>query len=208
MALFSAVIAALENMEEGLVISDNSLPDAPMVYVNDGFLRLTGYSYDEVIGRNCRFLQCEETDNAELETLRNAIKSGEKTVVELWNQRQNGERFLNRLSLIPVAEGSAPPRYYIGIQSDITKLRDAQETAARVDTLKLTMRTVNDIVLNAFNGLQTFREMLAQGRTVSDSDIAFFESIIGDATGRLRKIESLEKLERATDRGIETLKYE
>lgn len=199
-------------MEEGLVISDFRQTDAPIVYVNEGFLRLTGYAYDEIIGRNCRFLQYEKTDVEELQRLRYAISEGEPITVELWNRARDGREFLNRLSLVPVygngeTRESKAPSYYVGIQSDITDLRLAQERSARLDTLQITMRTVNDIVMNAFNGLQSFRESL---KTVShdDGEIEQFDAIVGDAVRKLRQIEALRELNRDTSRGVDILKYQ
>ena len=89
LSLFSAIVTSLQNMEEGLVIFDNRQPDVPIVYVNDGFLDLNGYSFDEVVGYKCRFLQCDRTDQEELDRVRHAISHGEKVTVELWNQRKD-----------------------------------------------------------------------------------------------------------------------
>ncbi|MDA3951034.1 MAG: PAS domain-containing protein [Spirochaeta sp.] len=220
-SLFSAVIAALENMEEGLVITDHRQPDAPIVYANKGFIRLTGYAFDEIVGRNCRFLQYEKTDSGELDRLRSAIAHGEPVKVELWNRSKEGREFLNRLSLVPIYGDRAAtiatktaskhdtdsPSYYVGLQSDITDLRHAQERSARLDTLQITMRTVNDITMNAFNGLQSVRESL-NGSSQHQDDIALFDAIVGDAAARLRRIEGLQELDTDSSRGVDVLKYE
>lgn len=213
-------------MEEGLVISDNRQPDIPIVYVNDGFLELTGYSFDEVVGYNCRFLQCDRTDQEELDRVRHGISHGEKVTVELWNQRKDGSAFLNRLSVIPVYEfvaesGKRPtevadsayatgraPSFFVGIQTDVTTIRQAKEDAARLETLQLTMRTVNDIVLNAFNGLQMYRELLRQTHNVDEATLAEFDTIVTDATRKLRKIEGLQRLGTDSTRGVDVLKYD
>jgi PAS domain S-box-containing protein len=226
LSLFSAIVTSLQNMEEGLVISDNRQPDLPIVYVNDGFLELTGYSFDEVVGYNCRFLQCDRTDQKELDRVRHAISHGEKVTVELWNQRKNGSTFLNRLSVIPVYElvaesverpgevsgfvqpAGRAPSFFVGIQTDVTTIRRAQEEAARLETLQLTMRTVNDIVLNAFNGLQIYRELLRETHNVDEATLAEFDTIITDATRKLRKIEGLKLLGTDSTRGVDVLKYD
>lgn len=81
---------ALHAVREGIVIASCTLPDMPLVYVNNGFCRLTGYALEEVLGRNCRFLQGPATDKATLDRLRSAIKNGRPAVVQLIVRRGGG----------------------------------------------------------------------------------------------------------------------
>ncbi len=83
----------------GIVITDPTLPDHPIVDINPAFARLTGYARDEVIGRNCRFLQGPDTDPAAVKRLREAITHGRDTVETLLNYRRDGTPFWNNLSL-------------------------------------------------------------------------------------------------------------
>lgn len=107
---------------EGVVISDMQAPGQPIVYCNPTFLELTGYDREEVLGRNCRFLQNGLNGQPGLRKLRKALKRGEACKVTLKNFKKNGELFFNRLSVFPVREEGRDITHYIGIQDDITDL--------------------------------------------------------------------------------------
>ena len=121
------LIKATNTTDEGITISSMVQPDRPLVFVNDGFERLTGYSKADVIGKNCRFLQGEDTDKRSVEELRRAIKNGEQTTVELLNYKKDGTPFWNRLSITPLKDENGMATHYVGVQSDITELRETQK---------------------------------------------------------------------------------
>ena len=123
--LFRRMLDATDNV---IVIADATLPDIPLIYVNKQFEILTGYTYDEVVGRNCRFLQGDDRDQPELERLRKAIKKGKNARVELRNYRKNGEMFWNELYLTAVHDRSGKLKYFLGVQNDITELKDLFES--------------------------------------------------------------------------------
>jgi len=121
---------AANSSSEGITISSMTEPDQPLVYVNDGFVRMTGYSSDEAVGRNCRFLQGPSTDPSTVNMIRNAIDNGEPCTVELLNYRKDGSKFWNRLSITPIKDTLGKITHNVGSQSDITELR---ETRARLE---------------------------------------------------------------------------
>jgi two-component system CheB/CheR fusion protein len=124
-----AVQTLLDSADIGISMSDLSLPDMPLVYVNQGFEKITGYSANDVIGRNCRFLQDDHTDQIQLEIIRAAMKQGKSCTVTLRNRRKDGQIFMNSLKLLPVFDqNSAKITQYIGLQHDITEhsVLDAQ----------------------------------------------------------------------------------
>lgn len=118
---------ALNVAAEGITIADMRLPDEPLIYINEGFERLTGYSAKSMLGKNCRFLQGEDTDPATVQKIRDAIASGNECTVEILNHTKDGEAFWNRLSLTPVRDNSGKVTHFIGVQSDITKRKNAEE---------------------------------------------------------------------------------
>jgi sigma-B regulation protein RsbU (phosphoserine phosphatase) len=124
MLLKDRVLAACE---EGITITDPSLPDNPLIYVNQGFERLTGYTAEEVLGRNCRFLQGPQTDPEAAEEIRRSVREHRPCTVEILNYRKDGSPFWNRLSITPVRDSSGRVTHYIGIQSDVTARRQAEE---------------------------------------------------------------------------------
>lgn len=110
----------LDACVNGVTLSDPDLPDCPLVYVNRVFQEMSGYSQDEMIGRNCRFLQGADHDQPELDTLRAAIREHQACTVTLRNYRKNGELFLNRLSIRPLVDRDNRVIYYLGIQYDLS----------------------------------------------------------------------------------------
>lgn len=112
---------------DGIIITDNGKPDNPTLYVNRGFENLTGYRAQEVLGKNCRFLQGKETDQPALEVIREAIKKGENCIVILRNFRKDGSLFWNEFSLSPVKDEASKVTHFIGVLKDVT---------ARADMLK------------------------------------------------------------------------
>ena len=111
----------LDACVNGVTLSDPDQPDCPLVYVNRVFQEMSGYSQDEMIGRNCRFLQGADHDQPELNTLRAAIREHQACTVTLRNYRKNGELFLNRLSIRPLVDRDNRVIYYLGIQYDLSR---------------------------------------------------------------------------------------
>ena len=118
---------ALNVAAEGITISDMRLPERPLIYINEGFERLTGYSAESMLGKNCRFLQGKETDPATVQVIRDALYKGEECTVEILNYTKAGKQFWNRLSLTPSLDNSGDVTHFIGVQSDITNRRNAEE---------------------------------------------------------------------------------
>ncbi len=127
---------ALASSAEGITISDARLPDNPIVYANEGFERLTGYSREDILGRNCRFLQGRDTEPDAVSAIRKGIDDGRTTTVELLNYKKDGTPFWNRLSITPVKNPSQRITHYIGVQSDLTERKEI-EVQLRRTTQKL-----------------------------------------------------------------------
>ncbi len=123
---------ALAGAAEGITIADARLPERPLIYVNDGFERLTGYRAEDILGTNCRFLQGEATDPATTEEIRQALRAERPCTVEILNYRRDGSQFWNRLSITPVRDESGTVTHFIGIQSDITSRRRAEDSLRAV----------------------------------------------------------------------------
>jgi PAS domain S-box-containing protein len=112
--------SAMQEAPIGISISDPSQPDNPLIYVNDGFVKTTGYPRDEVLGRNCRFLQGEKTRPEPVDRIRAAIDAEEPVTAELRNYRKDGSMFWNRVSIVPVTSESGELSHFVGFQQDIT----------------------------------------------------------------------------------------
>lgn len=124
------LVSAIEHVSNGVVISDPNQEDNPVIYVNKGFEEITGCSKDDIIGKNCRFLQGEDTDSNELQKLKNAIKKRQEVRVILKNYTKQGKAFYNELYITPLfVKGKL--KYFIGVQNDITAQHGAQEELDR-----------------------------------------------------------------------------
>lgn len=125
----------LDHCVTGITLADPDEPDMPLVYVNSVFERMTGYGRDEVVGRNCRFLQGDASDQPEIDTLRQAIARRESVTVTLRNFRRDGTLFHNRLSLTPLFDPRGVLVYYMGVQYDVTGQVEAEAENARLRAL-------------------------------------------------------------------------
>lgn len=122
--------SALDFLPEGVAISDPSLDDNPIVYVNEAFLRLTGYTREEILMRNCRFMQGPDTDQVELAKLRSAIKNGEPITIELLNYRKDGSSFWNHLTVSPIKNMNGDIVSFVAIQRDVSAIHMMREQLA------------------------------------------------------------------------------
>ena len=119
--------AILDHCVNGVTLADPDLDDCPIVYANKAFENLTGYGQEEIIGRNCRFLQGEDRDQAELDKLREAMKKHEAVKVTLRNYRKDGSLFHNLLEVTPLLDNKGNIIYYLGVQYDITYKVNAEK---------------------------------------------------------------------------------
>ena len=117
---------ALSKAAEGITIADARQPGRPLIYVNEGFEQLTGYSAEEALGVNCSFLQGDDVDPDTVEFMRRAMREGRECTVEVLNRRKDGTPFWNRLSITPIRDENGEVSHFIGIQSDVTKRREAE----------------------------------------------------------------------------------
>lgn len=119
---------ALASAAEGITIADALAPDRPLIYVNEGFTRLTGYSVEETVGTNCRFLQGPDTDPISIKQISAAISAEQNCDVELLNYRKDGTPFWNHLSITPIRNELGQTTHFVGIQSDVTRRRQAEDS--------------------------------------------------------------------------------
>ncbi|MGY1856150.1 SpoIIE family protein phosphatase [Modestobacter sp. SYSU DS0290] len=102
-------------------ITDPRQPDDPLVWVNPSFSRITGYSHDEIVGRNCRFLQGPATDAGRVTELREALAARQPVTTTLLNYRKDGTAFWNQVSITPVFDGEGTLVSFVGVQTDVTE---------------------------------------------------------------------------------------
>ncbi|MFN2408894.1 MAG: putative bifunctional diguanylate cyclase/phosphodiesterase [Halomonas sp.] len=121
---------SVESSTNGMIIADAGHADLPIVYVNSAFERVTGHTREEALGRNCRFLQGEDSDPHTVKQLRRGIADGAEVHVVIRNYRRSGEPFCNDLYLSPVHDETGKLTHYIGVQNDISEQREYQAQLA------------------------------------------------------------------------------
>jgi two-component system, cell cycle sensor histidine kinase and response regulator CckA len=119
--------AALDVADDGIVISDASDPQAPIVYVSPSFERLVGYSADEILGTNCRMVQGPGTDHETVRRIAIALQQGKVFQGEILNYRKDGTPFWNFLRIAPIRDATGKVTHHVGTQTDVTELHLARE---------------------------------------------------------------------------------
>lgn len=122
----------LDSTNNGITLADPDQEDMPIVYANRSFEVMTGYAQEEIIGRNCRFLQGRDRDQEARFRLRQAINGRAPIEVDMRNYRKNGELFHNHLALTPLFDHENRLLYYLGVQYDITAQAEAASEIARL----------------------------------------------------------------------------
>lgn len=122
----AALQAVLGGARMPVILTDALQDDHPIVFANQAFLDLTGYARDDVIGRNCRFLQGPETDKEAVRQIGKAIREAQPISIDLINYRADGSRFWNALFMGPVFDDAGSLRYFLGNQLDVTEQRAAE----------------------------------------------------------------------------------
>jgi PAS domain S-box-containing protein len=128
--------AAVEMTRMPMLVTDPNLPDNPIVFANHAFLQLTGYAAEEVMGRNCRFLQGPGTDPEAIAMLRSALAARTDISLELLNYRKDGRPFWNALFVSPVFDADGRLLYHFGSQLDVTRRREAEMALRRAQRME------------------------------------------------------------------------
>jgi PAS domain S-box-containing protein len=168
---------ALDAVDAGVVISE-ATDDTPIVYVNEGFTRMTGYEPDEVIGSNCRFLQGPETDERPVASMRTGVAEERETSVVLRNYRKDGTVFWNEVEITPVRDDDGEVTHFFGFQRDVTERKRAQiELGAARRSLRQLYAVTTDRSLSFEERVE---RTLAVGRERLGVDLGFLTRITAD----------------------------
>ena len=186
--------AAVKTTRMPMIVTDPNLPDNPIIFANPAFLNMTGYGADEVLGRNCRFLQGADTDPDTVAEIGQAIREQRETSVEIINYKKNGSAFWNALFVSPVLDGDGRLRYHFASQLDVTRRRDAEEALRQAQKMEAVGQLTGGIA-HDFNNLLT----VIQGFT----DVLLNQLERSDALAPDRARRPLRAVMEAADRGAE-----
>ena len=126
------LVRAVTEASVSISIADYLAPDYPLVFVNPAFEALTGYRAEDILGRNCRFLQNDETDPRQITAMRAALAAGRDTRVVLRNVRRDGSAFWNEIHFSPVRDEEGRLTHYIGYQTDVSERIARQQQLERL----------------------------------------------------------------------------
>lgn len=120
----SSLMLSLTKVQQSFVLANPHLPDTPIVHASDMFLQLTGYSREEVVGRNCRFLQGPHTDMKAVQQIRESFNSEKPCTVRILNYRKDKTPFWNFLHIAPVRSSGGKVAFFVGVQLDVTSANE------------------------------------------------------------------------------------
>ncbi|QHJ00350.1 PAS domain-containing protein [Xylophilus rhododendri] len=128
--------AAIETTRMPMLVTDPRQPDNPIVFTNRAFISMSGYAEEEIVGRNCRFLQGPETDRATVAAIREAVRNRREITVEILNYRKDGSSFWNALFVSPVYNQKKELVFFFASQLDVSRRRDAEESLAQAQKME------------------------------------------------------------------------
>ncbi|MCM8556572.1 PAS domain-containing protein [Sphingomicrobium sediminis] len=124
----------IENSPIASVISDPRLPDNPIVAVNEAFIELTGFTREEILGRNCRFLAGPGTEPWLSETISEGVRDHKPVLVEILNYKKDGTPFRNAVVVAPIYDDEDELQYFLGSQVELSDSSPGPSTARRIES--------------------------------------------------------------------------
>lgn len=192
--------AALAKLPLALVLTNPHLDGNPIIYANNAFGRITGYSAAATIGRNCRFLQGDETDPEHSRQIGEALKAERDISLDILNYRADGTKFVNRLMITPLYDENSRLQCFLGVQRDMSEGVDSLETKTQGENAPVDA-VLGEIQHRVKNHLSMIVGMIRMQARVKTSHDSF--------TALARRIESLQLLyQEMTEAGVGSTRSE
>ena len=187
---------ALDNVPLALVLTNPNIADNPIIYVNRAFETVTGYSQVSAVGRNCRFLQGENTSAETIQKIRDSIAAAEELTVDILNYRADRSPFWNRLHITPLHDHDGELRYFMGVQRVLGSQREARIAGGD----DLPMREITHRVKNHLSMIVSMIRLQSRAQSLDPQR---------DYMNLARRVESLQLLyQEMTDGGVGTVRSE
>jgi len=202
---------AIQTANQGITIADAQQEDLPLIYVNDAFEDITGYSVAECLGENCRFLQGAGTDEETVATIRRGLESESPVTVEILNYRKDGTPFWNLLDIVPVHDKDGCVTHFLGLQQDITGRIEREQRLGVLDrVLRHNLRNRGNVVLSAAERIRmgepedpaeaAARIISAMDELLTISDqVRSFRTLITEETDTVEEFDIVALLNRVID---------
>lgn len=176
---------AVDSAASSVIITDHRLPDHPIIFCNASFEKLTGYSREEILGHNCRFLQGNDKKQEAINEIREAIKTGGICTVALRNYRKDGTPFWNELALSPVHDDDGAISHFVGVQKDITDRMSGRNRS--LDKVNMVSHELKTPLTTIKSTLQILKQ---RGLTV---DEAFLKKSLEASLRAVKRLEEISK---------------
>ena len=169
----SVFFAAVEMTRMPMILADPRQDDCPIAFANNAFFDLTGYEEEEVLGRNCRFLQGAGTDPQSVRQLREAIQKREATALEILNYRRDGSPFWNAIFMGPVFNPDGELIYFFASQLDVSKRRESETSLRQAQKMEAIGQLTAGLAHDFNNLLHIMNGSLERMKAKRDDDRAF-----------------------------------
>ncbi|MCD5994048.1 PAS domain-containing protein [Pseudomonas sp. CDFA 602] len=188
--------AAVETTRMPMIVTDPNSPDNPIIFANRAFLEMTGYSADDIIGSNCRFLQGPDTDRSVVQSIRTAIKDRTDISTEILNYRKDGSSFWNALFISPVFNDDGKLIYFFASQLDISRRRDAEEALRQAQKMEALGQLTGGIAHDFNNLLQVmggYIDLIGSAAEKPTIDVARVQRSVHHAKSAVDRASTLTK---------------
>lgn len=138
------LVTSIQQSQHSFVITDPSLQDNPIVFASDDFLTLTGYSREDVLGRNCRFLQGQNTSKEKVDLIRKGVATGDDVSVTLVNYTADGTPFWNKLFVAALRDAQNNIVNFIGVIVKVAAPEHSDPEFGKALTTEGEIRTEGD----------------------------------------------------------------
>lgn len=152
---------AVETISQGILVTSSAEEDFPIIYANHAFLQISGYTREEILGRNPRFLQGERTDHRQMQELRKALMNSEPVTMEVLNYRKSGEAFFNQLSIAPIRDDLGKVTHFVGVVNDVSQMNELREQFIQAQKMEAIGKLAGGVA-HDFNNLLTVVNGYAQ----------------------------------------------
>lgn len=202
----AVLIKALASTGSPVTIADARQPDTPIVYCNDAFLKLSGYSLEEIIGKNCRFLQGDGTDRRQVAKLKAAIDAGEDCSVVVLNYTKEGQPFWNDLRISPMFNDTQELTHFIGFQNDISSRLEQERVDLLIEKIEADLERskqdearlaqLNEVKSQLIIAAQAISDQLEKLRAVSKAGMSedankVLDSITDENDTQIKKLKEI-----------------
>ncbi|WP_338486943.1 histidine kinase famiy protein [Pseudomonas trivialis] len=187
-------LAAMEASHSAMIVTDPAQPDNPIIFANQAFVNLTGFEQDEIIGRNCRFLQGPETDKGTLAHAQRAIERHHEVCVEVLNYRKDGSTFWNEIFIAPLFNEAGQLVYFFASQLDVSRRHDAEQRLRGAQDMEALGQLTGGIAHDFNNLLQVmvgYLDLIQQSAKRPDGDLQRIFKSAGRARAAAEKAQTL-----------------